>query len=318
MGRTAHVRGSVTRFSPGRDAGSVHRYVTARPDRRHLHAQAPRAAARGDRGRSATRTTTASSRRSWCTTRRSPTPGVESADPRRPVRVVANHRTPGLPGSRNSGVDAAERSGRRVLRRRRPLEAVQGAAPVRADGAHRRADGGVRHRGRLARGAHTAPVHRVRGPDRGPRPHPHPGGVHGDRAGAAGRLPGTDRAGRRADPRRVRRGLRLVDPCRPVTRRCRWCRSRSSSCAGATSRSSGTSGTPWTEALAYVVDEYPEFRPDRKGLARIEAQRAFALAAQGERAGGVGPDRGLHPGQLARAQRHRWRPWSPWVSRPTG
>ena len=71
-------------------------------------------------------------------------------------------------------------------------------------------------------------------------------------------------------------------------------------------------------ALAYVVDEYPEFRKDRVGLARIEAQRAFALAAQGERARGLVPDRGLPPGQLARAPHTAWRPWSHSVSPPTG
>jgi glycosyltransferase involved in cell wall biosynthesis len=36
-----------------------------------------------------------------------PDTSLESDDPRRPVRVIPNHRTPGLPGSRNSGVDAA-------------------------------------------------------------------------------------------------------------------------------------------------------------------------------------------------------------------
>ncbi len=37
------------------------------------------------------------------------------------------------------------------------------------------------------------------------------------------------------------------------------------------------------EALEYVVDKHPEIRADKRGLARIRGQQAFALAALGDR-----------------------------------
>jgi glycosyltransferase involved in cell wall biosynthesis len=37
------------------------------------------------------------------------------------------------------------------------------------------------------------------------------------------------------------------------------------------------------EALQYLLDEHPEIRADRRGLARIQGQQAFALAALGRR-----------------------------------
>jgi hypothetical protein len=41
------------------------------------------------------------------------------------------------------------------------------------------------------------------------------------------------------------------------------------------------------DALGYMVQVHPEYRADRKGLARIQAQRAFARAAAGDRSGGA-------------------------------
>ncbi len=41
------------------------------------------------------------------------------------------------------------------------------------------------------------------------------------------------------------------------------------------------------EGLGYLLDEYPEFRRDRRGYARIRGQIAFARAAEGQRRDGV-------------------------------
>jgi hypothetical protein len=39
------------------------------------------------------------------------------------------------------------------------------------------------------------------------------------------------------------------------------------------------------DALAYLLDKYPEFGDHPRALARIRGQQAFALAAAGDRAG---------------------------------
>jgi glycosyltransferase involved in cell wall biosynthesis len=224
-----------------------------------------------------------------------PDTSLESDDPRRPVRVVANHRTPGLPGSRNSGVDVArapvvgfcddddlwkptkarlqlelmERTGAPTVGCAIEVVTPERVVPRPCTGSAARLEDLIRSRIPEAymstvlvdREAFLGPI--------GPVEESIPGGYAED-------YDWWVRAARHA-------------PIPLVTEpqfQLRW---------------GGQSyfRDKWVamdEALGYMVDVHPEFRADRKGLARIEAQRAFARAAAGDRAGG----RRL----IARAARH--------------
>ena len=62
-----------------------------------------------------------------------------------------------------------------------------------------------------------------------------------------------------------------------------WSASRWSRSCGTPAPSSPVAGTTIVEALDYLLEQHPEFAVDRRGLARIEGQQAFALAALGRR-----------------------------------
>jgi hypothetical protein len=213
-----------------------------------------------------------------------PDASLESDDPRRPVRVVANHRTPGLPGSRNSGVDVAsaplvgfcddddlwlpskarlqlelhERTGAPTVGCAIQISYDDRVVPRRCTGSAARIEDLVRSRIPEAymstvvveRDAFLGPI--------GPVEESIPGGYAED-------YDWWVRAARHA-------------PIPLVTEpqfQLRW---------------GGQSyfRDKWVamdEALGYMTDVHPEFRADRKGLARIEAQRAFARAGAGDRAG---------------------------------
>ena len=214
-----------------------------------------------------------------------PDTSLESDDARRPVRVIPNHRTPGLPGSRNSGVDAArapvvgfcddddlwkpakarlqlelmERTGAPTIGCAIEVVTPERVVPRPCTGSAARIEDLIRSRIPEAymstvlvdRDAFLGPI--------GPVEEAIPGGYAED-------YDWWVRAARHA-------------PIPLVTEpqfQLRW---------------GGQSyfRDKWVamdEALGYMVDVHPEFRQDRKGLARIEAQRAFARAAAGDRAGG--------------------------------
>ncbi len=208
---------------------------------------------------------------------------VESADPSRPVRAVANHRTPGLPGTRNSGVDLSEapvvgfcddddtwkpskarlqfelmeRTGAPTVGCGIEVVSPEGRIPRRSTGSAARIEDLVRTRIPEAymgtvlvrRDAFLGPI--------GPVDEQIPGGYAED-------YDWWIRAARYAPVPLVQEPLFELRWGHQSFFRDKW--------------------DAMDRALAYVVDEYPEFRKDRVGLARIEAQRAFALAAQGERA----------------------------------
>lgn len=213
-----------------------------------------------------------------------PDAALGSDDPHRPVRVVANHRTPGLPGSRNSGVDVASapvvgfcddddlwkpakarlqlelmaRTGAPTVGCAIEVVTPERTYPRRCTGSAARIEDLVRSRIPEAymstvlvdRAAFLGPI--------GPVEEAIPGGYAED-------YDWWVRAARHA-------------PIPLVTEpqfQLRW---------------GGQSyfRDKWVamdEALGYMVDVHPEFRADRKGLARIQAQRAFARAAAGDRSG---------------------------------
>jgi hypothetical protein len=215
--------------------------------------------------------------------RDAPDHGLARDDPRRPVRVLCNTRTPGLAGARNTGllaatgdlvafcddddtwlpdklrlqVDALERSGADV--------AVGGIA-VEYDG----------HRVERVPAAATLTF-----PDllRSRVMEAHPSTYLARRASVVGgpvglvdeALPGSYaedyewllRAARAGDVAVVRRPLARV----------RW-------------HDSSFFARDWdtiAAALGYLLERYPEFRSQRRGLARVLGQIAFARAASGQR-----------------------------------
>lgn len=220
---------------------------------------------------------------------------LETDDPRRPVRVVANHRTPGLPGSRNSGVDVAtapvvgfcdDDDLWKPAKARLQLElmartgaptvgcAIEVVTPERTvvrpcTGSAARLEDLVRTRIPEAymstvvvdRDAFLGPI--------GPVEEAIPGGFAED-------YDWWVRAARHAPIPLVTEPMFQLRWGGQSYFRDKW--------------------VAMDDALGYMVDVHPEFREDRKGLARIEAQRAFARAAAGDRSGGWS--------LLGRAMRH--------------
>lgn len=209
---------------------------------------------------------------------------LQSDDPRRPVVVVANQRTPGLPGSRNTGVDVAsapvvgfcddddvwlpaktrlqmelkERTGAPTVGC-----AIEIAAPDRT----------------IARRC-TGSAARIEDLIRTRIPEAYMSTVIVDRDAFLGPIGPVDEAipgGYAEDYDWWVRAARYA-PIPLVTEpmfRLRW-------------QGQSYFRDKWKamdDALGYMTDAHPEFSSDRKGLGRIEAQRAFARAAAGDRSG---------------------------------
>ena len=197
--------------------------------------------------------------------------------------LIRNQRTPGLAGARNSGILAAtgelvafcddddewlpEKLARQVAR----LLATPSAA-VATTGIL------VRYQDRTTtRLAPTEPGH----PPPAAALAPHRAAPL-DRAGPPPPAPGRHRPGRRADPRQLRRGLRVAaaglrlapvlavpEPLAVI----HW-------------HQSSFFADRWRTiiaALTYLVDKHRELQQEPSGLARIYGQIAFAHAALGER-----------------------------------
>ena len=215
-----------------------------------------------------------------------PDHSLERDDERRPVRVVANHRTPGLPGSRNSGVDAAsapvvgfcdDDDLWKPAKARLQLElmertgaptvgcAIEVVTPDRVierpcTGSAARIEDLIRSRIPEAymstvlvqRDAFLGPI--------GPVEESIPGGYAED-------YDWWVRAARYAPIPLVTEPMFQLRWGGQSYFRDKW--------------------IAMDQALGYMVDVHPEFRADHKGLARIQAQRAFARAAAGDRAGAL-------------------------------
>jgi len=211
-----------------------------------------------------------------------PDPSVESSDPRRPVRAVLNHRTPGLPGTRNSGVELSEapvvgfcddddlwkptkatrqfelmeRTGAPTVGCSIEIVSPDGISPRRSTGSAARLEDLVRTRIPEAymgtvlvrRDAFLGPI--------GPVDEQIPGGYAED-------YDWWVRAARHAPVPLVQEPLFQLRWGHQSFFRDKW--------------------DAMERSLGYMVGEYPEFAEDRKGMARIQAQRAFADAAQGKR-----------------------------------
>ena len=211
-----------------------------------------------------------------------PAPGLESAHPERPVKVMRNARTPGLPGARNTGIAAAgsplvafcddddcwlptKLSAQVAAMRRLGLRAaVTGIAVLYGEERRER----VVDRDRLTladlvrdrvTAAHPSSYLAVRDlvvDEAGLIDEEIPGGYGEDYDWLL-------RVARHTDIAVVREPLVEVlwHPDSFFTRR--W--------------------DTIVEALQYLLDKHPELAADPRGLARIEGQQAFALAALGRR-----------------------------------
>jgi len=200
----------------------------------------------------------------------------------RTVRVLRNERTPGLPGARNTGMAAARHD---VIafcddddlwtpaKLRAQLAAMR-AQEARASVTSIRVHYGDVVRSRLCPGPVLTHADLVR--DRVPAAHPSTYLVERAVAEAAGPVDEQIPGGYAEDYDWLLRVARhtdiacVVEPMVEVlwhpgsffTRR--W--------------------DTIADALAYLLDRHPEFARDPRGAARIHGQRAFALAAIGERA----------------------------------
>jgi glycosyltransferase involved in cell wall biosynthesis len=200
-------------------------------------------------------------------------------DPRRPVRVIPNHRGHGLPGSRNAGAEVA---GAEVIgfcddddlwlpaKARLQLDAMQArGASVVTCGIELESDDHVVRtlaaddtltfadllRSRRTEACMVSAIVRTSaflGDDVGPMDEEIPGGYAEDYDFML-------RAARHEDVAVVPEALVRVRWGPPSHFRDRW--------------------PVIDRALAYLLAKHPEFRTDRRGLARIEGQRAFARAA---------------------------------------
>ncbi len=210
-----------------------------------------------------------------------PDRSLESSDARRPVRVAANHRAPGLPGSRNAGVELAaapvigfcddddlwapakarlqlalmERTGAPTVGC-----AIEVVTPARtidrpATGSAVRLEELVRRRIPEAYMG-TVLVRREAFESIGLVAEDIPGGFGED-------YDWWLRAARYAPIPLVSEPLFQLRWGGQSYFRDRW--------------------RDMSEALAYLIEHHPELNESRAGLARIEAQRAFAEAAQGHR-----------------------------------
>lgn len=211
-----------------------------------------------------------------------PDASLASEDPRRPVRVIANHRTPGLPGTRNAGVDVAaapvvgfcddddtwkpakarlqlellERTGAPTVGCAIEVVTPEGTVPRAPTGSAVRFEDLVGNRVPEAYMG-TVLVRRdaFLGPIGGVDEHI-PGGYAEDYEWWL-------RAARRAPVPLVAEPLFQLRWGHTSFFRDKW--------------------DAMERALSYLLDRYPEFAGDPVGLARIQGQRAFALAAQGKR-----------------------------------
>lgn len=211
---------------------------------------------------------------------------IESDDPMRPVRVVANHRTPGLPGSRNAGAEVAaapflgfcddddlwlpEKAARQLALLDRTgaevsttgIEILVGDLVVerRGDREELGLDELVRKR-RVEANMVTAVVRTDAFWDGvGPLDEEVPGGYAEDYEWVL---------------RAARRRPIAVAP-EPLVQ-VRW-------------QSASHFRDRWLtidRALGYLEDRVPEFRGDARGWARVHGQRAFARAAAGHRRSAV-------------------------------
>lgn len=226
-----------------------------------------------------------------------PDPDLCSEDPHRPVRAIANHRTPGLPGTRNAGVDVAraaivgfcddddtwapskarlqlellERTGAPTVGCGVEVVTPEGSYPRRSTGSAIRHEDLVRNRVPEAymgtvlvrRDAFQGPI--------GDVDEQIPGGYAEDyewwlRAAAWAPVP------------MVREPLFQLRWGHTSFFRDKW--------------------DAMARALEYVVERHPAIAEDPAGYARIQAQIAFALAAKG--------DRGAARDAFVRAARARW------------
>lgn len=211
-----------------------------------------------------------------------PDQSLVSTDPDRPVKVIANQRTPGLPGSRNTGVDVANapivgfcddddlwlpskarlqmelmvRTGAPTVGAAIEIASESQTTPRKVTGSAVRYEDLIRSRVPEAYMS-TVLVRRDAFLDEiGPVDEAIPGGFAED-------YDWWLRAARHAPIPLV------VEPQFSL----RW-------------QAASYFRDKWrnmSDALGYLVDEYPEFRGDAKGYARIQAQRAYALGALGER-----------------------------------
>lgn len=227
-----------------------------------------------------------------------PDTSLTSDDPLRPVRVIANHRTPGLPGTRNAGVDVAaapvvgfcddddtwapakarlqlalmHRTGAPTVGCAIEIVTPEGSVPREPTGSAVRYEDLVRRRVPEAymgtvlvrRDAFLGPI--------GPVDEHIPGGYAED-------YDWWLRAARWAPVPMVPEPLFQLRWGHASYFRDKW--------------------DAMARALELLVERYPEFRADPVGYARIEGQVAFALAAQGERA--------RARAALGRAVRANWR-----------
>ena len=211
---------------------------------------------------------------------------LASADLHRPVRVVPNHRTPGLPGSRNAGAEVAAapvlgfcddddlwlptKAERQLsLLARTDAEASTSGIEIqvgdlvverRGEGPELTFDHLLRKR-RVEANMVTAVVHAdVFWDGIGPLDEQVPGGYAEDYEWVL-------RAARRRPLAVAPEPLVMVRWTGASHFRDRW--------------------LTIDRALAYLEERVPEFRGDARGWARLEGQRAFAQAAAGRRRGAL-------------------------------
>ncbi|MFI5044575.1 MAG: glycosyltransferase family 2 protein [Acidimicrobiales bacterium] len=212
-----------------------------------------------------------------------PDPSIESDDGHRPVRAVPNHRTSGLPGSRNSGVDLAtapvvgfcddddlwkpakarlqlelmERTGAPTVGCSIEVTTPERRMPRESTGTAARIEDLVRSRIPEAYMGTVLVRRDTFLDDIGPVAEDIPGGFAED-------YDWWIRAARHAPVPLV------TEPMFQL----RW-------------EGQSYFRDKWQnmlDALTYLLDRYPEFREDRKGYARVLGQQAFATAALGHRA----------------------------------
>jgi glycosyltransferase involved in cell wall biosynthesis len=215
--------------------------------------------------------------------RSEPDQSLEVADGSRPVHVVANNHTPGLPGGRNAGVAVArapfvafcddddiwfpEKAARQmaVLRSRPDVDVVVSGVQIEIDG--KAVDRALEQsevtfadllESRLMEvNFCTAMVRRDAFLDRiGPADEHIPGGYAEDYEWVL-------RAARVKPIAVVPEPMVIVEWHAQSFFAARW--------------------QVIADALDYLLDEYPEFKSSPRGLARIRGQRSFALAALGRR-----------------------------------
>lgn len=207
---------------------------------------------------------------------------IERADGSRPVRVVANNRTPGLPGARNAGARAASAPVLAFCDDDDEWLPEKASRQLAVLASHPDLD--VVATGLLVEYGDKV-VERVPAPEvtfaqllRRRVMEVHPSSLMVRREAFFDRIGDVDEAipgGYAEDYEWLLRAARV----RPVYAipeplvRVRWGRG-------------SYFAERWQaidQALAYLLDKYPEFKEERRGLARVLGQRAFASAASGQR-----------------------------------